>query len=233
MLPRLFQLSHPVVLVDRDAGRPMLVRIKGLRKSPRSRGCQHRRLMLSSNTRFFLRILGSSWGACSSKVLPVMTLVSSPGGQAGRDAGHGRVHPQRGPPPRGEKRLLLRLQGGVHSPAMFGPRKPRSSQPPLPDCPSAGGKDTIPPSHRVAGQGEPPGHIPSRASGPMETGRDPKNGASVQVCASPGGPRQSKPVYVQNLLLPVLQCRPGRFHLIEPEFGSLPLFVGQVSGIWV
>jgi hypothetical protein len=27
MLPRLFQLSHPVVLVDRDAGLPMLVRI--------------------------------------------------------------------------------------------------------------------------------------------------------------------------------------------------------------
>jgi hypothetical protein len=28
MLPRLFQLSHPVVLGDRDAGQPMLVRIK-------------------------------------------------------------------------------------------------------------------------------------------------------------------------------------------------------------
>jgi hypothetical protein len=131
MLPRLFQLSHPVVLVDRDAGRPMLVRIKGLRKSPRSRGCQHRRLMLSSNTRFFLRILGSSWGACSSKVLPVMTLVSSPGGQAGRDAGHGRVHPQRGPPPRGEKRLLLRLQGGVHSPAMFGAAQAKEQPAPI------------------------------------------------------------------------------------------------------
>jgi hypothetical protein len=33
MLPLLFQLSHPVVLGDRDAGQPMLVRIGRLRKS--------------------------------------------------------------------------------------------------------------------------------------------------------------------------------------------------------
>jgi len=38
MLPRLFQLSHPVVLGDRDAGQPMLVRIGRLRELPRSRG---------------------------------------------------------------------------------------------------------------------------------------------------------------------------------------------------
>jgi hypothetical protein len=42
MLPRLFQLSRPSSLKI-DAGRPMLVRIKRLRKPPRSRGCQHRR----------------------------------------------------------------------------------------------------------------------------------------------------------------------------------------------
>jgi hypothetical protein len=40
MLPRLFQLSHPVVLVDRDAGLPMLVRIERLKKSIRGRGGQ-------------------------------------------------------------------------------------------------------------------------------------------------------------------------------------------------
>jgi hypothetical protein len=83
MLPRLFQLSHPVVLVDRDAGRPMLVRIKGLRKSPRSRGCQHRRLMLSSNTRFFWRILGSSWGGMLRQGLAGHDLGLLPGGTSG------------------------------------------------------------------------------------------------------------------------------------------------------
>jgi hypothetical protein len=46
----------------------------------------------------------------------------------------GRVH---GPPTRstptggGEKRLLLRLQGGVYSPAMFGAAQAGSSQPPI------------------------------------------------------------------------------------------------------
>jgi hypothetical protein len=45
--------GQPVVLVDRDAGRPMLVRVGRLRGSPRNRGCQHRRSLLSTNTGFW------------------------------------------------------------------------------------------------------------------------------------------------------------------------------------
>lgn len=149
-----------------------------------------------------------------------------PGDKRGREAGSwpGSQPPTRSHPPGGgEKRLAASAPGRRTQPRHVWGRASQSSQPPLPDCPSARGKDTIPPSHQVAGHGEPPGHISSRASGPMWTGRDPKNGASAQVCASPGGPPQSKPVYVQNLLLPVFQCRPGRFHLIETEFGNLPL----------
>jgi hypothetical protein len=163
-----------------------------------------------------------------------MTLASSPrGDKRGVTLVMAGFTPNAVHPHGGRSASYFASKAACTAPPCLGPRKPRSSQPSLPDCPSAGGKDTIPPSHRVAGHEEPPGHISSRASGPMGTGRDPKNGASVQVCASPGGPPQSKPVYVQNLLLPVFQCRPGRFHLIEPEFGSLPLFVGLVSGIWV
>ena len=130
MLPRLFQLSHPVVLVDRDAGQPMLVRIKGLRKSPRSRGCQHRRPMLSSNTRFFLRILGSSWGACSGKVLPVMTLASSPrGDKRGVTLVMAGFTPNAVHPHGGRSASYFASKAACTAPPCLGPRKPEQPAP--------------------------------------------------------------------------------------------------------
>jgi hypothetical protein len=73
-----------------------------------------------------------------------MTLASSPGEKRSVTlvmAGFtpNAVHPH------GGRSGPLRPRGGVHSPATFGAAQAGSSQPPLPDCPSAGGKDTIPP----------------------------------------------------------------------------------------
>jgi len=161
-----------------------------------------------------------------------MTLASSPrGDKRGVTLVMAGFTPNAVHPHGGRSASYFASKAACTAPPCLGPRKPRSSQPPLPDCPSAGGKDTIPPA--TESPENRPVTFPAGRPAPCGPGATRKMGPPYGVCASPGGPPQSKPVYVQNLLLPVFQCRPGRFHLIEPEFGSLPLFVGQVSGIWV